>query len=149
MMKFLITILALLSSIMLLNAQQEEKHVWKVVEAEDGIKFWYDASGLDTIKGDKFDVWILETHRPPVNYEGIDGEVFRSKTYYAINLTTVKYGILKVNYYNLNNEQIYHFDYNKPPQPESIKYTYPITDNSILYHLLTELYGPGGVKSSE
>jgi hypothetical protein len=132
-----------------LFAQAQEQHVWKVVNAPDGSKFWYDASALDTIKGDKFDIWILETHQPPIKYEGIDGEVFRSKTLYTLNLTTVKYGILKIRYYDSVNNEIFSFDYDNPMPPESIRYTYPITDHSLLFYLIEELYGPKGVKSGK
>jgi hypothetical protein len=125
-----------------LFAQQEDQHVWKVVNADDGSKFWYDVSTLDTTKGDKLNVWILETNQPPRQYEGIDGDVFRSKTLYTINLITVKYGILKVRYYDLNNKEIFSFDYDNPQPPENIRYPYPITDNSLLFYLLKELYGP-------
>jgi len=125
-----------------LLAQQENQHVWKVVNADDGSKFWYDVSTLDTTKGDKINVWILETNQPPKQYDGIDGDVFRSKTLYAINLVTVKYGILKVRYYDLNNKEIFSFDYDNPLPPENIRYSYPITDNSLLFYLLKELYGP-------
>lgn len=142
-------VLLTLFSFTLLLAQEEEQHVWKVVNAADGSKFWYDASALDTINGDRFNVWILETHQPPVKYEGIDGEVFRSKTLYAINLTTVKYGILKIRYYDSVNKEIFKYDYDNPPPPESIRYTYPITDNSLLFYLIEELYGPKGVKSGK
>jgi len=130
-------------------AQVEENHVWKVIEGDDGSKFWYDASSLDTIKGDKFNIWILETYKPPKTIEGVDGEIFRCKTLYCINLTTVKYGILKIKYYNVNNEELGSYDYNIPPPPESIQYTYPITEDSNLYYLLKELYGPNGVKSKK
>jgi hypothetical protein len=123
-------------------AQQEDQHVWKVVNADDGSKFWYDVSTLDTTKGDKLNVWILETNQPPRQYEGIDGDVFRSKTLYAINLVSVKYGILKVRYYDINNKEIFSFDYDNPLPPENIRYPYPITDNSLLFYLLKELYGP-------
>jgi hypothetical protein len=125
-----------------LLAQQEDQHVWKVVNADDGSKFWYDVSTLDTTKGDKLNVWILETNQPPKKFEGIDGDVFRSKTLYTINLVTVKYGILKVRYYDLNNKEIFSFDYDNPQPPENIRYPYPITDNSLLFYLLKELYGP-------
>jgi hypothetical protein len=125
-----------------LLAQQEDQHVWKVVNADDGSKFWYDVSTLDTTKGDKLNVWILETNQPPRQYEGIDGDVFRSKTLYTINLVSVKYGILKVRYYDLNNKEIFSFDYDNPIPPENIRYPYPITDNSLLFYLLKELYGP-------
>ena len=139
----LITLLSLISIL----AQEEEEHVWKVVNASDGSKFWYDASALDTIKGDRFNIWILETHQPPIKYEGIEGEVFRSKTLYAINLTTVKYGILKIRYYDVSNKEIFRYDYDNPPPPESIRYTYPVTDQSMIFYLIEELYGPKGKKT--
>ena len=141
----LITLLSLISIL----AQEDEHHVWKVVNANDGSKFWYDASKLDTIKGDRFNIWILETHQPPIKYEGIEGEVFRSKTLYAINLTTVKYGILKIRYYDLSNKEIFRFDYDNPPPPESIRYTYPVTDQSMIFNLIEELYGPKGEKTGK
>lgn len=143
-----IYLLAIIFSISLF-AQQEEQHVWKVINADDGSKFWYDASSVDTVKGDRFNIWILETHQPPKKYDGIDGDVFRSKTQYTINLTTVKYGILKIRYYNQNNQEIFSFDYDKPIPPESIRFPYPITDNSLLFYLLKELYGPKGVQSKK
>ena len=130
-------------------AQQEEEHVWKKVDAADGTQFWYDAAYLDTMKADRFNIWILETHRPPLNYEDIEGDIYRSKTLYCINLTSVKYGILKIRYYDMSNIELFRFDYDNPPPPESIRYTYPITENSLLHHLITELYGPDGVKNRD
>jgi hypothetical protein len=126
-------------------AQQEDQHVWKVINADDGSKFWYDASSIDTTSGDRFSIWVLEANQPPKKYEGIEGDVFRSKTLYTINLTTVKYGIQKIRYYNVSNQEIFSFDYDKPMPPESIRFPYPITDNSLLFYLLKELYGPKGV----
>lgn len=127
-----------------INAQQEDQHVWKVINADDGSKFWYDASSIDTTNGDKFNIWVLETNQPPKKYEGIEGDVFRSKTLYTINLTTVRYDILKIRYYDVSNKEIFSFDYDKPMPPESIRYPYPITDSSLLFYLLKELYGPKG-----
>ena len=56
------TILLLLVCVITLSAQQNDQHVWKVVNADDGSKFWYDVSTLDTTKGNKLTVWILETN---------------------------------------------------------------------------------------
>ena len=128
-------------------AQQEDEHVWKKVDADDGTQFWYDSAKLDTMKADRFNIWILETHRPPLSYEDIEGEIYRSKTLYAVNLTSVKYGILKIRYFDMSNRELFRFDYDNPPPPESIRYTYPVTENSLLHHLITELYGPDGVKT--
>ena len=136
------TIFFILLSYLSLYAQQDDKHVWKVVNADNGVKFWFDATSLDTTNGNKINVWILETNQPPKQYEGIDGDVFRSKTLYTINLITVKYGILKVRYYDLNNKEIFSFDYDNPMPPENIRFPYPVTDNSLLFYLLKELYGP-------
>ena len=136
------TILLIIIGFVSLVAQQSEQHVWKVVNADDGSKFWYDASSIDTTKGDRFNIWILETYQPPKQYEGIEGDVFRSKTLYTINLTTVKYGIMKIRYYDVSNQEIFSFDYDKPMPPESIRFPYPITDNSLLFYLIKELFGP-------
>ena len=136
------TILLIIFGFVSLAAQQSEQHVWKVVNADDGSKFWYDATSIDTIKGDRFNIWILETNQPPKQYEGIEGDVFRSKTLYTINLTTVKYGIMKIRYYDVSNQEIFSFDYDKPMPPESIRFPYPITDNSLLFYLIKELFGP-------
>lgn len=146
MLKFILLFLFAYASV---YTQQDDKHVWKVINADDGSKFWFDSASLDTTKGDKFNIWILQTNQPPKTYEGIDGEVFRVKTLYTINLTTVKYGILKVRYYNLSNQEIFSFDYDKPMPPESIRYPYPITDNSILYYLIKELYEPKGERTQK
>ena len=136
------TILLIIIGFVSLPAQQSEQHVWKVVNADDGSKFWYDATSIDTINGDRFNIWILETNQPPKQYEGIEGDVFRSKTLYTINLTTVKYGIMKIRYYDVSNQEIFSFDYDKPMPPESIRFPYPITDNSLLFYLIKELFGP-------
>lgn len=144
MLKTINTIFILFFLSLIIFAQQEEQHVWKVVNPDNAKKFWYDASSIDTMKGDRFNVWILEAYQPPKQYEGIDGEVFRAKTLYTINLTTVKYGILKVRYYDLSNKEIFSFDYDKPMPPESIRFPYPITDDSILFYLIKELFGPKG-----
>ena len=127
-----------------LLAQENDQHVWRVVNYNDGSKFWYDVSNIDTAKSDKLNIWLLETYQPPRQYEGIEGDVFRSKTYYTINLTTVKYGILKVRYYDMTNNEIFSFDYDNPMPPESIRFPYPITNNSKLFYLIKELYGPQG-----
>ena len=149
MLKTIYTISVLFIIPITLFAQQEEKHVWKVVNADDGSKFWYDATSIDTMKGDRFNIWILETNQPPKQFEGIEGDVFRSKTLYTINLTTVKYGIFKVRYYDMSNKEIFSFDYDRPMPPETIRYPYPITDNSLLFYLIKELFGPKGEQTKK
>lgn len=120
-----------------LNAQSEE-HRWKPLIVDEAQKVWVDILSLETGTGKFFDVWILEMHTPVLHLDGIDGDIYRSKTKYTVNLETVKYGILEVVYYNPANKEIYRFDYNSPILTENIKYTYPVLENSILHLAIKE-----------
>jgi hypothetical protein len=125
---------------------QDIIHRWKPLVINDKEKVWYDQSMVDSIKGDKLDIWILQMHKPPLSHEGIQGEVYRSKTLYTINLKNVKYGIVKVIYYDLTNKEMYNFKYNISDYPDNLKYTYPITENSFLFAFLKEIFNKGGSK---
>ncbi len=144
----LISFLGILST-PILHAQSSETHIWRVLDRENGDKAWYDASGIDTVKGDRFNIWVLTVNKPPIKYEGVDGEVYRVKTLYSVNLTSVKYGILKVIYFDIKNKEVFSYDYNNPPQPENIKYAYPITENSLMHDIIKTIFGPGGIKSKQ
>ena len=140
-MKVIISlIISLLCSLVVLS-QTNETHRWKKLDTNDNKKLWYDVSSIDTIHGDRFDIWVLEVHTPPLRSEGIDGEVYRSKTLYAINLTTVRYGIMKIRYYDVKNIEIYSFDYDTPPPPtDALKYPYPVLEDSPIYQIIKELF---------
>ena len=127
---------------------QEHVQMWKPLVINDKEKVWYDQSMTDSIKGNKMNVWILQMHKPPLTGEGINGEVYRSKTLYAINLKTAKYGILNVIYYDVANKEMYNFKYNIDDYPENLKYTYPITENSFLFTLLKEIFNKTGEKNN-
>ena len=119
---------------------QEHVQMWKPLVIDDKEKVWYDQSMTDSIKGSKMNIWILQMYQPPLTDEGIKGEVYRSKTLYAINLKTAKYGILNVIYYDVANKEMYNFKYNIDDYPETLKYTYPITEKSILFAFLKEIF---------
>ena len=127
---------------------QEHVSMWKPLVINDKEKVWYDQSMTDSIKGSKMNIWILQMHKPPLTGEGINGEVYRSKTLYAINLKTAKYGILNVIYYDVANKEMYNFKYNIDDYPETLKYTYPITEKSFLFALLKELFNKPGDKTN-
>jgi hypothetical protein len=127
---------------------QEHVQMWKPLVINDKEKVWYDQSMTDSIKGSKMNIWILQMHKPPLTGEGINGEVYRSKTLYAINLKTAKYGILNVIYYDVANKEMHNFKYNIDDYPETLKYTYPITENSFLFTLLKELFNKPADKTN-
>jgi hypothetical protein len=143
-MKLILMLLVMAASIY----SQDVIHRWKQLVIDDKEKVWYDQSMTDSIKGSKMNIWILQMHKPPLTGEGIKGEVYRSKTLYAINLKTAKYGILNVIYYDVANKEMYNFKYNIDDYPETLKYTYPITEKSFLFALLKEIFNKPGDKTN-
>jgi len=143
-MKLILMLLVMAASIY----SQDVVHRWKQLVIDDKEKVWYDQSMTDSIKGSKMNIWILQMHKPPLTGEGIKGEVYRSKTLYAINLKTAKYGILNVIYYDVANKEMYNFKYNIDDYPETLKYTYPITEKSFLFALLKEIFNKSPDKTN-
>ena len=135
-MKFIMLLLIMAATIY----AQDNVHRWKPLVIGDKEKVWYDQSMTDSIKGSKMNIWILQMYQPPLTDEGIKGEVYRSKTLYTINLKTAKYGILNVIYYDVTNKEMYNFKYDINDYPENLKYTYPITEKSILFAFLKEIF---------
>ncbi|MCL5028438.1 MAG: hypothetical protein M1480_05385 [Bacteroidetes bacterium] len=126
----LLLILFFLPSIYLFA--QDENLQWKLLIENDNQKIWYGESTLNTLQNYKFNVWILQMHKKPIEFQEVPEKIYRSKIQYALDLRTDKYGILKVVYYGINNKEIYNFDYHIGNYPDSIKYTYPISDVSYL-----------------
>lgn len=119
-------------------SQSEEKHIWKPLTTPSGEKFWYDPTTFDSVDNDKLNVWILESHRPPLKFEGIEGDVYRSKTLYTINLITAKYGLKKIRYYGLTNKEIYSYDYDLYVSDDIFTFPYPIITDSKIHLVLQE-----------
>ena len=135
---FIVFCLAILCCGKFIYAQSEYLK-WKPLVINEKQKIWYDDSAIDTANSGIFNVWILQMHKPPLEFEEMPGKIYRSKTLYAVNLNTDKYGILKVIYYNVNNKEIYNFDYHIENYPDDLKYTYPISDNSFMHKLASQL----------
>jgi hypothetical protein len=137
---YLSTVVLVLNSLLL--AQDEIDHRWKKLDANSDEEIWFDVSSLDSLKGNNFEVWLLQVHRPPMKSEGIDGDIYRSKIMYAVNLATVRYGIMKLRYYDVKNSELYRFDYDTPPPPtDALKYPYPVLEESPVYLIIKNLFG--------
>ena len=118
---------------------QTEYLKWKPLVINEKQRIWYDeSSAFDSLTG-TFNVWILQMHRPPLEFNELPGKIYRSQTLYGVNIKTGKYGILHVIYYDVNNKEIYNFNYHIDDYPNNLKYTYPISDNSFMNKLITLL----------
>ena len=120
-------------------AGQTPNHNWKPLIINDDLRMWYDRSQLDTINSPAFDIWILEMHRPTLSLEGISDNIMRTKTLYAVDLQSYKYGLKKVAYYDPSNQLIKSFQYDTNSSTEEYKYIFPITENSFMQKLIDEL----------
>jgi hypothetical protein len=121
---------------------QENNHRWTKLDTRSGEQLWYDIAFTDSMVGNKFEVWILQVHTPPLRSEGIEGDVYRSKILYAVNLTSVRYGIMKLRYYDVKNTKLYSFDYDTPPPPtDDLRYPYPILAESPVYQVVKTIFG--------
>lgn len=132
-------ILYLLLIIAINTAGQNTSHNWKPLVIDDNQRMWYDRSQLDTINNPAFDIWILEMHRPTLSLEGISENIMRTKTLYAVDLQSYKYGLKKVAYYDPSNQIIKSFQYDTNSSTEEYKYIFPITENSFMQKLVDEL----------
>ncbi len=116
---------------------QSEYLKWRPLIINEKQRIWYDESSeVDSTTG-TFNVWILQMHRPPLEFSELPGKIYRSRTLYGVDLKTAKYGILQVIYYDVNNKEIYNFNYHIDNYPDRLKYTYPISDNSFMNKLIT------------
>lgn len=137
MVRYIFFILCLIS---VTSFPQQDRQDWKLIEKNQTQKYWYDISGIDSLKKEQFQIWILQEYNPPMVFDEIKGEIHRSKTLYAVNLNSVKYGISKVIYYDKDNNEIASFNYNNSKLSEGVKYSFPITEDSPVFYFIKEYF---------
>lgn len=119
---------------------QSSSPKWKSIVINNSNRIWYDSASVTKTGQNKIDVWLLEEYDHPLVFAQIQGQIYRSKILYTIDLNHVRYGIMKVNYYNIDGTEIYSHDYKIEQYPDSIKYSYPVLENSPLHLLLMDLF---------
>ena len=121
------------------NIAQSKAIRWKPIIVNDKQNTWYDKASIDTLQDNKINVWVLQTHKPPLKFDGLRGNIYSSKTQYAIDLKSNKYGILKVIYYDNKNNEMYNFNYHIDNYANELKYTYSTVNYSIIRELVSIL----------
>lgn len=140
-------ILLFLLAVNTISLAQNQLHRWKKLEISNK-KIWIDESNIDTANSDHIDIWVLEQHTPPITFVELPGKIYRTKTLYTISLTTAKYGMLQVIYYDTSSKELYNFNYHLNNYPDDMKYSYPIVEGSFLHHVLKEYFKKKGVKNN-
>ncbi len=148
MKNLLKTIAVLLIFLQISVFAQADEHRWKPLVVNKSQKIWYDESQLDSVNSSKFEIWVLEMHTPPLTFDELPGKIYRSKTLYAVNLLSARYGIEKVIYYDVLNKELYNFDYKIENYPDDLKYSYPVMEKSTIHSIIKELYKIRGDKKA-
>jgi hypothetical protein len=120
-----------------LNAQSED-HKWKTL-LTGARNIWYDSSQLDTVSSNRFELWVIELHKPAITIDGVTGKVSRTKTLYCIDREAQTYGLRKVVYYNNVNTELARYTYDADDSIKVTKYYFPIISNELFTAVFNEL----------
>lgn len=126
--------------ILSIDTAAQADHKWKPLIVNNAKKIWYDKTNIDTLKGDKFEIWLLEMHIPPVEINGSNTKAFRTMTLYAVDLANVKYGIERITYLDENAKEVCSYNYMINDYEDNLKYSYPVMENSAIHLVIKELF---------
>ena len=117
---------------------QSEDHKWKALLSGSRLA-WYDGSQLDTITSGRFEIWVIELHKPAIDIDGVAGKVTRTKSLYCVDREAQKYGLEKIVYYNNVNTELARYVYESDISYAEAKYSFPIMNNDVFNALFQEL----------
>lgn len=112
---------------------------WEPLLINNNNRVWFDIISIDSSKGAVLNVWILQMHKPPLEFDELPQKVYRTKTEYCIDFKLDKYGIKKAAYYGSKNDLLFNFDYHLEKYPDSLKFTYPVKDNFFINLLVQKI----------
>jgi hypothetical protein len=130
-----------ISSIILLTLSleaQEVKENWIPISIEKDESLFINVNGISSFLGDDIFIWSLQELNPSMTMEEVKGDIFKVKTYYLINKRLMRYSILDIIFYDLNNNVLKNYHYENKYQNPEFKYNYPIIRNSEVDKILTK-----------
>lgn len=128
--------LIFISTNIILSQKLTEELVPVVTKGSD--KVYINAVGVENFTGDDIFVWAVTEHPTPITIESIESKISKTKTYYLLNQSLMKYSILFIIYYDDANNVLASYDYNRNTNVEAYQYNYPIWDNSIEIAILNK-----------
>jgi len=146
----IIIFLSFFFSSILIHAQSETDK-WVKVEGLQAQRLSVDVTGLEKFKGDDFYVNALEEHNPPLIMETVDGKIYKTKTYYLISKKLLKYSLLNITYYDLEDNVLKNYSYQTNSEIEDYKYNYPIlpdSDVEMILNTCLKYLGGAGTKTN-
>lgn len=109
---------------------QEASENWVPVSDNTNNNLFINTAGLSSFTGDDIYVWIQQEYNSPITIEEIESSIYKTKTYYLMNKSLLRYSIQQIVYYDKNNNVITHYGYEHDSENPLLKYNYPIFKNS-------------------
>jgi hypothetical protein len=106
------------------------KENWESIKSINKERIYVNTVNLDRNIGDDIYVWVMEEHSPPEAMEGIDADIYRTKTYFLLNKRIKRYSILQIIFYDAKGNVLKNYNYTRNMENESYKYSSPILEGS-------------------
>ena len=123
---FLLAVFFLLVSA--LHAQTTEN--WVPITIDNEGSLYINVTGLSSFQGDDFYVWTLEETKKPITIDEVDGDIYKTKTYYLFNKQSGRYSILQIIYYDEKDNVLKSFSYNVETDNPDFRFNHPLFKNS-------------------
>ena len=127
--KLNLTFVIFLFTTLLIYAQKSNEN-WVGVDIENQSALYINVTGLSNFTGDDIYVWTLEETKEPMSLDGVEGDIYKTKTYYLINKKLQRYSIMQVMYFDENDNILKSYSYEHNSDNPDFKYSTPILKDS-------------------
>ncbi len=123
---FLLMIFILIASAVM--AQITENWIPIAINSEGSL--YINAASLSSFQGDEFYVWTRQETKTPFTIDEVDGDIYKTKTYYLFNKQSGRYSILQIIYYDRKDNVLKNFSYNVKTNNPDFRFNHPLFKNS-------------------
>lgn len=103
---------------------------WVPVTTDKEKTTYINVNGLSAFKENDIFVWVLQEMSSPISMDEIDGDIYKSKTYYLFSKELKRYSIMQIIYYDEKGNVLKHYSYERNMENPNFKYSSPIISDS-------------------
>ncbi|MCL4549982.1 MAG: hypothetical protein M1495_15590 [Bacteroidetes bacterium] len=126
--KKILPLIILFVSAGLVYSQTTENWVPVTIDSEGSL--YINVTGLSSFQGNEFYVWTLEETKKPITIDEVDGDIYKTRTYYLFNKQSGRYSILQIIYYDEKDNVLKSYSYNVETDNPDFRFNHPLFKNS-------------------
>jgi hypothetical protein len=115
---------------------QDSKENWVSVSVNASETLYINVTGISVYTEDDIYVWVLQETKEPIIMDGIEADIYKTKTYYLINKKMMRYSIMQVMYFDNHDNILKSYTYNHSMENIEFKYCTPIMLSSEVEKIL-------------